>query len=101
MARRRSDVSAAEAAIINNVHDFFVEEKAKRTKMHGNEPATRTAVACGVLRSTVYNVRQRADNVEPVAKRGGSLPIVFDETKVLSETQNAIREQVRGFYLRN
>ena len=93
MARRRPDVTAAEATIINNVHTFFLEEKDRSRKLHARDTAERTAAACGVSRRTVFNVRDRAG--EPAAKRGGSHPLQVDEF-----TKSAIRERIRSFFLR-
>ena len=93
MARRRPDVTAAEATIINNVHTFFLEEKDRSRKLHARDTAEQTAAACGVSRRTVFNVRDRAG--EPAAKRGGSLPLQVDEF-----TKSAIRERIRSFFLR-
>lgn len=58
------------------VHDFFEEEK---TEIHGNEHAT--TLSCTVSISIIFNVGKRKWiallNVESVAKRGGTPPILF------------------------
>ena len=95
MARRRPDLTSAEAGVIHRVHGFFVEEKHERSKIHGNEPAKRTALACGVSERTVYNVQQRRAQGGPPPKRGGSRALVIDNF-----FRTAIRERIRWFYLR-
>ena len=52
--RGSSQLSFSEQKLINNVHNFFCEEK-RRSRILANEPARRTAEACGVGRRTVFN----------------------------------------------
>ena len=53
--RGSSQLSFSEQKLINNVHDFFCEEKGWNRRILANEPARRTAEACGVGRRTVFN----------------------------------------------
>ena len=95
MARRRPDLTSAEAGVINIVYGFFVQERIERRKFHGNEPAKRTVVARGVSERTVYNVQRRFAEGGPPAKRSGSKPLEVDNF-----CRNVIRERIRWFYLR-
>ena len=49
-----SQPSFSEQKLINNMHEFFCEEK-HRNRILANEPARRTAEACGVVQFSVYN----------------------------------------------
>ena len=53
--RGSSQLSFSEQKLINNVHEFFCEEKRRNGRILANEPGRRTAEACGVGRRTVFN----------------------------------------------
>ena len=69
LGRRRGskDLSLTEQEIISSVYDFFVEEKRRRQKIHGNEPARRAGEACGVSERTVYNARKAVEEAHESA----------------------------------
>ena len=96
MARRRSNLSDPECAIVHNVHQFFIREKNERRKIHGNEPAKRTAEACQVSERTAHACAKREAREEPPQRKApGQKRIDLDEF-----LKSAIGGRVRRFFLR-
>lgn len=100
--------SPREKAIVYSCLNFFEEEKVRRTKIHGNEPALRVAEALGISRRSVFVVKKEmekeetsprgasADASEPRSKhRCGRRPIEIDDF-----LRGCIRREVHSFFAR-